>query len=99
MLAAGVATTASTGRLIDRFRDRVVFPITHQGQILGFVGRRNPTHPDDDIHIGMQPDPNPTDWDTDSCLHIPTWTPRPPEPDQPQPHSDRHDPADDIPPF
>ena len=47
MLAAGVATTASTGRLIDRFRDRVVFPITHQGQILGFVGRRNPTHPDD----------------------------------------------------
>jgi DNA primase catalytic core len=47
MLAAGVATTASTGRLIDRFRDRVVFPITHQGQILGFVGRRNPTYTDD----------------------------------------------------
>jgi DNA primase catalytic core len=47
MLAAGVATTVSTGRLIDRFRDRVVFPITHQGQILGFVGRRNPTHTDD----------------------------------------------------
>ena len=50
MLAAGVATTASTGRLIDRFRDRVVFPITHDGQILGFVGRRNPTHTDDDHH-------------------------------------------------
>ncbi len=50
MLAAGVATTASTGRLIDRFRDRVVFPITHQGQILGFVARRNPTHTDDDQH-------------------------------------------------
>ncbi len=50
MLAAGVATTASTGRLIDRFRDRVVFPITHEGQILGFVGRRNPVYTDDDQH-------------------------------------------------
>ncbi|MEA5054415.1 MAG: transfer protein Tra, partial [Propionicimonas sp.] len=50
MLAAGVATTASTGRLIDRFRDRVVFPITHQGQILGFVGRRNPAYTDNDQH-------------------------------------------------
>jgi len=48
MLAVGVATTASTGRLIDRFRDRVVFPITHQGQVLGFVGRRNPIYTDDD---------------------------------------------------
>jgi DNA primase catalytic core len=50
MLTAGVAATASTGRLIDRFRDRVVFPITHNGQILGFVGRRNPEHSDDRQH-------------------------------------------------
>jgi DNA primase catalytic core len=50
MLTAGVATTASTGRLIDRFRDRVVFPITHHGQVLGFVGRRNPEYPDDRQH-------------------------------------------------
>ena len=50
MLTAGVATTASTGRLIDRFRDRLVFPITHQGQVLGFVARRNPTHPDQSGH-------------------------------------------------
>jgi DNA primase catalytic core len=42
MLAAGVATTASTGRLIDRFRDRVVFPILHHGQVVGFIGRRHP---------------------------------------------------------
>ncbi|MCW3159458.1 MobF family relaxase [Micropruina sonneratiae] len=49
MLAAGVASTASTGRLIDRFRDRLVFPINHDGHILGFVARRNPTH-DDDRH-------------------------------------------------
>jgi DNA primase catalytic core len=42
MTITGVAVTASTGRLIDRFRDRVVFPIIHDGQILGFVGRRRP---------------------------------------------------------
>ena len=42
MLITGVATIASTGRLIDRFRDRVVFPIVHDGQVLGFVGRRRP---------------------------------------------------------
>lgn len=48
MLAAGVATVASTGRLIDRFRDRAIFPITHQGEVLGFVGRRHPDLTDDD---------------------------------------------------
>jgi DNA primase catalytic core len=42
MLITGVATMASSGRLIDRFRDRLVFPIIHHGQILGFVGRRHP---------------------------------------------------------
>ena len=48
LLDAGLATTASTGRLIDRFRDRVVFPITNPaGQILGFVGRRNPARDHD----------------------------------------------------
>lgn len=47
MLIAGVATITSTGRLIDRFRDRVIFPITHDGQVLGLVGRRNPRFEDD----------------------------------------------------
>ena len=42
MMITGVAVTASTGRLIDRFRDRVVFPIIHDGKVLGFVGRRHP---------------------------------------------------------
>ncbi len=46
MTAAGVATIASTGRLIDRFRDRAVLPIIHDGQVLGFVGRRHPDLPD-----------------------------------------------------
>jgi DNA primase catalytic core len=42
VLAAGLAVTASTGRLIDRFRDRAVFPIIDNQQVLGFVGRRHP---------------------------------------------------------
>jgi DNA primase catalytic core len=48
MLAAGLAITASTGRLIDRFRDRAVFPIVHNQQVLGFVGRRHPDATDRD---------------------------------------------------
>jgi DNA primase catalytic core len=48
MLATGVATTASNGRLIDRFRDRVVLPIDHNGEVLGFVGRRHPDLTDAD---------------------------------------------------
>jgi DNA primase len=48
MTITGVAVTASTGRLIDRFRDRVVFPIVHDRQILGFVGRRHPDLSDAD---------------------------------------------------
>lgn len=51
MIAAGLATTASTGRLIDRFRDRVVFPVTHESQVLGFVGRRHANLTDED-HAG-----------------------------------------------
>ncbi len=44
---SGLASVARTGRLIDRFRDRLVFPITRlaaNGQLepLGFVGRRHP---------------------------------------------------------
>ncbi|MGD8202156.1 MobF family relaxase [Ornithinimicrobium sp. W1679] len=49
----GLATTTKDGRLIDRFRDRAVFPITDtSGQVLGFVGRRNPTHTHDTPHAG-----------------------------------------------
>jgi DNA primase catalytic core len=48
MTITGVAVTASTGRLIDRFRDRVVFPIVHDSKILGFVGRRHPDLTDAD---------------------------------------------------
>jgi DNA primase catalytic core len=48
MIVAGVATVASTGRLIDRFRDRVVLPIIYNREILGFVGRRQPNLTDAD---------------------------------------------------
>jgi DNA primase catalytic core len=48
MTAAGVASVTRTGRLIDRFRDRVMFPIIHNGEILGFVGRRHPDRTDTD---------------------------------------------------
>ncbi|WP_202865395.1 MobF family relaxase [Ornithinimicrobium sufpigmenti] len=49
----GLATTTKDGRLIDRFRDRAVFPITDtNGQVLGFVGRRNPSVTDDAPHAG-----------------------------------------------
>ena len=44
--ASGLASTARTGRLIDRFRDRLILPIVHNRQILGFVARRHPDHAD-----------------------------------------------------
>jgi DNA primase catalytic core len=51
MLATGVAVQVRTGpragQPIDRFRDRVMFPVIHQGEVLGFVGRRHPDLPDD----------------------------------------------------
>jgi len=45
LLAAGLAKTASTGKTIDTFRDRLILPIHHKGAVAGFVGRR---HPDTD---------------------------------------------------
>ncbi|MEO6413158.1 MAG: MobF family relaxase [Pedococcus sp.] len=42
MTEVGLACPSSAGRLIDRFRDRAVMPIVHHGEVLGFVGRRNP---------------------------------------------------------
>ncbi|MHA6524451.1 MobF family relaxase [Tessaracoccus sp. G1721] len=42
LLAAGVATTTRQGNVIDRFRDRAILPLHHDGVIVGFVGRRHP---------------------------------------------------------
>ena len=52
LLAAGLSRQASTGRLIDTFRDRLMLPIhatdPREGgpalQVVGFVGRRHPGH-------------------------------------------------------
>ena len=46
MILAGVAKVASTGNLIDRFRNRLVFPITHNDHVLGFIARRHPNADD-----------------------------------------------------
>ena len=46
LVAAGLAKVSSRGTLIDRFRDRLVMPIIHDGKVLGFVGRRNPASED-----------------------------------------------------
>ena len=47
ILAAGLGRVASTGAVIDQFRDRLVLPICNGDEIHGFVGRRNPTVADD----------------------------------------------------
>lgn len=65
MLVTGVAATARTGRLIDRFRDRVIFPIPHPDradEILGFVGRRHPDLTDVDPTDSSQRDSTRTGW-------------------------------------
>ncbi|OLT43919.1 hypothetical protein BJF86_13240 [Serinicoccus sp. CNJ-927] len=45
---SGLASRTRTGNLIDRFRDRAVMPVIDQDQVLGFVGRRNPAHGDEE---------------------------------------------------
>ncbi|SNS69741.1 DNA primase, catalytic core [Geodermatophilus pulveris] len=48
LLAAGLAQRARTGALIDRFRDRLTFPILDaDGAIRGFIARRNLSTGDD----------------------------------------------------
>ena len=47
LLAVGLASTARTGRPIDRFRDRLVLPIHDGDTVLGFVARRHPDAGDD----------------------------------------------------
>jgi DNA primase len=43
LLAAGLATRARTGRLIDVFRDWIVFAVHDlHGRIVGFIGRTGP---------------------------------------------------------
>lgn len=40
MVASGLAMTTSRGTLVDRFRDRIVFPVTdHEGRTVALLGR------------------------------------------------------------
>jgi len=50
ILAAGLGTPSGAGRIIDRFRDRLMFPIRDGGEIHGWVGRRHPDHADHADH-------------------------------------------------
>lgn len=49
-IAAGLAKQNENGKVYDRFRDRVVFPVIHNGDVLGFVGRRNPDFAGDETY-------------------------------------------------
>ncbi|MFQ1003656.1 MobF family relaxase [Modestobacter sp. SSW1-42] len=48
IVAAGLGSYASTGRVIDRFRDRLVFAICDGAEIHGWIGRRNPAQDGDE---------------------------------------------------
>jgi DNA primase catalytic core len=48
IVAAGLGSYASTGRVIDRFRDRLLFAIREGDEIHGWIGRRNPAHDGDE---------------------------------------------------
>ncbi|MEP7368613.1 MAG: toprim domain-containing protein, partial [Dermatophilaceae bacterium] len=46
--ASGVCLRTRKGTLVDRFRDRLTLPVHDQGgQVVSFVGRRNPTNDDE----------------------------------------------------
>ena len=46
LVDAGLARETERGRLVDAFRDRLVFPIYSGGDLVGFICRRNPTKDD-----------------------------------------------------
>lgn len=43
LIDAGLARRTDRGRLVDAFRDRLIFPIYSGQHLVGFIGRRNPT--------------------------------------------------------
>jgi DNA primase catalytic core len=47
LLEAGLAVRTRTGRLIDRFRDRLVLPIWNRDEVHAFTARRHPDAADD----------------------------------------------------
>ncbi|KRA37908.1 MULTISPECIES: MobF family relaxase [unclassified Nocardioides] len=43
LVDAGLARQTERGRLVDCFRDRLIFPIYSADELVGFIGRRNPS--------------------------------------------------------
>ena len=81
-----------TGRLIDRFRDRLVFPIKaadpddgDRVEIHGFIGRRNPTTRPDDGPTAGPKYLNTAETDLFTKGHRCTGSPRPPPRSPPAP--------------
>jgi DNA primase len=57
LMAAGLATRSRTGRLVDLFRDRIMFPIHDpDGYPIGFIGRGAPGAGDDTPRYLNTPD-------------------------------------------
>jgi DNA primase catalytic core len=48
LIDAGLARVNDRGSLVDAFRDRIVFPIYAGRDLVGFIGRRNPTKADNE---------------------------------------------------
>ena len=73
LLAAGVAVTARHGRLIDRFRARITFPIHDGLGVVGFTARDTTGHPDAPKYLNT---PASTLYDKSRLLfgtqHLPT---------------------------
>jgi len=72
---SGLATTTRNGRIIDRFRDRLIFPITRTRidggtEPLGFVGRRNPRQEGADAGPKYLNTPDTTLFHKGAQLHI-----------------------------
>ena len=49
LVDAGLARRTDRGRVVDTFRDRLVFPVHSGNDLVGFVGRRNPTKADSEF--------------------------------------------------
>jgi DNA primase len=57
LVDAGFARKRERGRLVGTFRDRLVFPIYSGSDLVGFVGRRNPTKSDSEFSGPKYPTP------------------------------------------
>jgi DNA primase catalytic core len=50
LLEAGLARRNDRSQIVDAFRDRLIFAIHHGDDLVGFIGRRNPTKDESKYH-------------------------------------------------